>query len=87
MVRSRSHLRDSPNPSRAAGSARAVVRFWLGAGATALACDGMSCDQTASRPVPLTTPSHDHSGMRSQSGTSSADRWYRDIVVVVAHAK
>lgn|GEM_PF-6396946 len=38
-------------------------------------------------PAPLTTPSHDHRGIGSPSGTSSADRWYRDIVVVVAHAK
>lgn len=35
---------------------------------------------------PLTRPSQDHCGMRSPSGTSSADRWYRDIVLV-AHAK
>jgi hypothetical protein len=30
---------------------------------------------------------NDHRVMCSPSGTSSADRWYRDIVVVVAHAK
>ena len=36
---------------------------------------------------PLTSPSHDQRGMRSPSGTSSADRWYRDIIAMVAYAK
>ena len=36
---------------------------------------------------PSTSPSHDHCGMRSPSGTSSTDRWYRDIVVTVVQAK
>ena len=35
----------------------------------------------------LTSPSQDHRGIRSPSGTSSALSWYRDIVVVVAQAK
>jgi hypothetical protein len=38
-------------------------------------------------PHPSTSPSHDHHGMCSRSGTSSADRWYRDIVVTVVQAK
>ena len=37
---------DSPYPSRGAGSARTVIQSWLGAGATALASAGMSCDQS-----------------------------------------
>jgi hypothetical protein len=36
---------------------------------------------------PSTSPSHDHRGMCSPSGTSSAARWYRDIVVTVVQAK
>ena len=44
-------------------------------------------DQVASDPSRLTSPSHDHCGMRSPSGTSFADRWCWDIVVKVAHAK
>jgi len=33
------------------------------------------------------SPSHDQCGMLRPFGTSSADRWYLDIVVVVAQAK
>ena len=48
--------------------------------------------RTASAPTgthtdPLTSPSHDQCGMRRPSGTSSAERWYLDIVVVVAQTK
>jgi hypothetical protein len=36
---------------------------------------------------PSTSPSHDQRGMCRPSGTSSADRWYRAIVVAVIQAK
>lgn len=35
----------------------------------------------------MTSPFQDHLGIRSPSGTSSAEWWYRAIVVVVAQAK
>ena len=35
----------------------------------------------------VTRPSQDQCGMSSPSGTSSAEEWWRSIVVQVAHAK
>src|SRR5262249_26061750 len=43
--------------------------------------------QGSSFSAALTSPCQDHFGMCKPSGTSSAESWYRDIVVVVAHAK
>src|SRR5262249_29423582 len=43
--------------------------------------------QAPSFSAALTSPCQDHFGMCKPSGTSSAESWYRDIVVAVAHVK
>src|SRR5262249_13469006 len=51
------------------------------------ACYDCASFQLSSFSAALTSPCQDHFGMCKPSGTSSAEWWYRDIVVVVAHVK
>src|SRR5262245_35983976 len=60
-----------------------TLLLWAGRSAC---CDCASF-QVSSFSAALTSPCQDHFGMCKPSGTSSAEWWYRDIVVVVAQMK